>query len=111
VFADPDGLLALGRTDAALSSFISFVKCCRFQCEPVFNRDLLDCQSHAEHHAGVPHWWVAAVKHFNQLQNLTGQLVLFKLKPNVSQAQLTEFSIQGSAMVGKIPGMFSVILW
>lgn len=32
-------------------------------------------------------------------------LVLFKLKPDISKAQLAEWSELGAAMVGKIPGM------
>ncbi|KAL7901871.1 hypothetical protein HDV63DRAFT_378083 [Trichoderma sp. SZMC 28014] len=32
-------------------------------------------------------------------------VVLFKLKPNISKAQLAEWSELGAAMVGKIPGL------
>lgn len=32
------------------------------------------------------------------------QLVLFKVKPGVTPAQLAEWSAKGAAMVGKIPG-------
>ncbi|RFU73438.1 stress responsive a b barrel domain [Trichoderma arundinaceum] len=32
-------------------------------------------------------------------------IVLFKLKPNINKAQLSEWSELGAAMVGKIPGL------